>query len=105
MTNIVITAPPAPRAPAPAPAPAPGAPAPAPAPASPPAPGVHYRVTGTASNPIPHHVASGGNTNIASANVAAIIHANFASVASHLSSLMVYLGGRPTRTKFWAQDQ
>ena len=63
-----------------------------------------YRVTATVSNPITFNVASGGNTNIASENDAAITHANFASVASDLTPNMGDLGGRPPRTKFWARD-
>ena len=89
MTSIVVTPPPAARAPAAAPA--------GPAPR-------HFTVTATVSNPIRFNVTSGGRTDIASENSAAITHTNFARVARDLTPNMHSDGGRPPRRRFWAQD-
>jgi hypothetical protein len=92
MTNIVVTPPPAPVAPGPD------------AGAPPPAPPAKYDVTATVENPITFNVSSGGRTNVASANDAALTHANFPTAASDLTPDMGDLNGRPPRTQFWAED-
>jgi hypothetical protein len=66
--------------------------------------GSKFTVNATIDNPVTFQVASGGDTDIASATDPAITQANYATVASDLTPDMADLKGRPPRTQFWAQD-
>lgn len=63
-----------------------------------------FTVKATLDNPITFNVASGGRTNIASANDPALKADNYATAVSDLTPDMSDLKGRPPRTTFWAQD-
>jgi hypothetical protein len=67
------------------------------------APGA-FTVAATLSNPITFNVASGGRTHLASENDAALTSVNYATAVSDLTPNMADLGGRPPRTRFWAED-
>jgi len=68
-----------------------------------PSPGT-YTVAATLENPITFNVTSGGNTDVPSETAAALTAANYATAASDLTPDMGDLGGRPPRTRFWAED-
>ncbi|MFQ5418814.1 MAG: DUF4157 domain-containing protein, partial [Anaerolineae bacterium] len=63
-----------------------------------------FEVTATVNCPIKWEVHSLGRTDIDDSLSAAITKANYPTVASDLTPNMSSDGGRPPRTKFWAQD-